>query len=481
MMYVPSRYFSQGIGFFISLLMKRFLGPLYAGMWDLLKVIMSYVDYSELGTTLAIYYKIPIFQGQGKTKDAEHVQSTVFTFIMLCSTAAAIGLISYGLISYKSLSVEMFWGYISIAVLVITERIHTFYIMLMRAYKDYNGLSKSTCFDAVVNLLLVIVIVGKFRFFGILLASNILTLLNILYIRRLVHYKIRFGLTVKDIIGYIKFGFPVYLTTILTVLLNTIDRLMIAGFLGLQQLGFYSIALMSKNYSYQLSTNFSHVTSPHFMEDYGKYGNDQERMKAYLLKGSFAISCFMTVILGYIYIFSVPLIHSILPAFVPGLTALKIFIFISYLSSLTTFPTNYIVTQEKQNKLVLFAALALILNVALNFYFIKSNFGINGVASATAASSLAYLAVIFIHALSHFSNLKETALSLGKLLFPCLSGAVLLLTLDRFFRYDNLWISAVFRALIYTVLVFCIAIVFEKETGLIAVTIDLIKRKLAKK
>ena len=73
--YLPSRYFSQFLGFFTSVFMKRFLGPFYIGVWSLLRFIIIYVNYSELGSSMAIYYKIPFYNGKGDRKEAEKVKS----------------------------------------------------------------------------------------------------------------------------------------------------------------------------------------------------------------------------------------------------------------------------------------------------------------------------------------------------------------------------------------------------------------------
>jgi len=476
--YVPSRYFSQFLGFFTSLFMKRFLGPLSAGIWDLIKLIISYVDYAELGSTLTIYYKVPVLVGQGKREEADKIKNIVFAFIMLTSFIASIGVLTYALIFSRKLTPQLFWGLISASLLIILERIYTFYLVAMRAFKDYGALSKSVCFDAVINLLLVLIIVSRFKLYGLYAAIILLTILNILYIRRNVNYHLAPLLDWKATLAYIKFGFPLYLTSILTVLFNSIDRLMIAGFLGFQQLGFYSIAMMSKNYSHQLSTNFSHVTSPHFMEDFGKFG-DSERIYKYIIKGTLTLSCFMSVVLGLIFIYSKPVIQLTLPSFLPGLTSLRIFIFISFLSSLMVFPTNYIVTQGKQNKLIIFSVISLAMNVILNYLFIKTGYGINGVALASAIATLFYFLAIIIYAMKHFAAYRRIGNYLLRIFLPPLYAVSLIAALQAV-RYGGLWITPVIRSVLFLLACILLAALVEKEAGLVSTFLDIIKKRFIK-
>ncbi|MBI4982291.1 MAG: polysaccharide biosynthesis C-terminal domain-containing protein [Candidatus Omnitrophica bacterium] len=480
MAYVPSRYFSQFLGFFTSLFMKRFLGPFYAGIWDLLKLIMQYVDYTELGSTLAIYYKVPLLCGQEKKAEADKVKNVVFGFVMGCSIVSGIGIVLYALIFFNRLSGEMFWGLLDCAVIIVLERVHSFYVLLMRAYKDFVVLAKSVCFDSIVNLLLVLLIVNKFKIYGLYWTIIILTVLNILYIRRNVAYDLRFIFDWRKVVSYIQFGFPVYLTSVLTMMLNSIDRVMIIGFLGFEQLGFYSIALMSKSYSHQLSTNFSHVTSPHFMEDFGRHGNSDKIIR-YIIDGTFTISCLMSIVLGLIYLFSGLLVTLVLPSFLPGLVSLKIFLFTSYFASLVSFPTNYIVTQNKQKLLVLFAAIALILNTGLNFIFIKLGFGINGVATSTAISSFVYLLIVLVYAILYFARLRQAVFYFLKIVFPCIYACLVVFLLEKFVSFRSLIFSSTVKAALFCIASLLIIFLVEKETKLVTVSLRHIKEMFDRK
>jgi O-antigen/teichoic acid export membrane protein len=478
MTYVPSRYFSQFLGFFTSIFMRNFLGPFNAGVWALLRLIMQYVEYAELGATMAIYYKVPLYNGEGKKEEAARVANIVLGFVMACSFIAGIGLIVYAFIFMGKLSAPLFWGLLSCSLILALERFYAFYVMLTRAYKDYAALSRSVYFDAIINLVFILTIVNKFQLYGLYASTIILTALNIWYIKRNTSYELKFILDIRKALGYIRFGFPVYLTSILNMLLNSVDRLMITAFLGLEQLGFYSIAMMSKGYSHQLSTNFSHVTSPHFMEDFGKYG-DSEMIHKYIVNGTFALSCFMVFVQGVTYIFADPLVRTAMPAFVPGITALKIFILTGLFAGMITFPTNYIVVKDKQKTLVLFSSIAVAVNVALNFAFLWAKAGINGVALSTAIASFIYLVMLLGYAMKHFAPGKITG-ALLKIFLPCVMGGVVVVLLEKAITGPGVWGGAVIRASVFCLFGIGLALAIDKETGLLKIFIGIMKERIFK-
>lgn len=473
--YMPGRYFSQFLGVFTSLLIKRFLGPFYTGIWSFLRIVVQYVDYFELGTSLAIYYKIPFYNGRGDAGKVEDVKDNVFTFLLLSSLVASISIIAYALFFSRSLSPEIFFGLLGVAIIVVAEKILAFNVMLLRANKNYGVLSKSVYFDAILNLSLVLLIVSNFKLYGMVVVTIVLPVMNIIFILYHVNYGVKIRLAWSKIISYIRFGFPLYVTGILNTIFDNVDNLIIVGMLGFQQLGVYSIAMMAKNYSRQVSIGFGHVTGPHFMEDYGKHGN-VKMLESYVTKGSFAISSFMSIVLGIVFIFSTPLIMTILPSFAAGLTAMKILLITSFFASLVDFPYDYIVAVRRRSVLVLFVCIALILNSSLSYILIKNGLGINGAAIATAASSFFYMLMLFFYGMKGSIRLG----GLIKIIFPLIYSSAVVLLLEKYVTCGSSWGCAFIKAPIFILASLVTLAMLEKETGLMNISCGLIKNGLKK-
>jgi O-antigen/teichoic acid export membrane protein len=188
----------------------------------------------------------------------------------------------------------------------------------------------------------------------------------------------------------------------------------------------------------------------------------------------------MAIILGLIFIFSTPLVTTWLPAFSPGIPALKIFLLTSYFSSLVTFPANYIVTKEKQASLILFASIALIINVALNYIFLRLKFGINAVAWSTAISYFIYLIMVFVFGMAHFIGRKDMPGQIFRILIPALYISLVVLFLEKYIRYPQIWIRAFAQCGLFCLFAALLVALFERETGIIKVFLGMLKKKFAK-
>lgn len=471
MIYMPSRYFSQFLGVFTSLFIKRFLGPLYTGMWSFLRIVVQYADYTELGSTLSIFYKIPYYNGQGNAEEADSVKNNVFSFILLSSSLASLVILGYALLFARDLSREIFFGLLGVAVIVIVEKIFAVHVMLLRADKNYKVLSGSVYFDAVLNLLLVILVVSRFKFYGMIFITIIIPIANTFFIIYHKKYIKSIVLVWRKVISCIKFGFPLYITGILNGILNNVDNIILVGMLGFKELGIYSIAMMAKNYSRQVSVGFGHVVGPYFMEDYGKQV-EAKILHAYVTKGTFAIASFMSMVLGLVFIFATPVIMAILPSFSAGLPALRISLIASFFVSLIDFPYDYIVALKQRSSLIFFTVVALVLDIILTYLLIKAGLGINGAAIAATISAAVYMLSLFMYCMRGIISLKESV----RFFVPLIYSIIVVLLLERYIMLPSMWAAAFIKALLFLLASLVTLAMLERETGIIKISFGLIKK-----
>ncbi len=478
--YTSAQYFSQFFGFFTAILLRRFLGPVYIGIWNLLRVIIDYAGWSNLGSTYAVTYKTPILRGEGQDQKAQLLCNVVFNFAITATLLCSLGVIAYALIFSKTLSKEIFVGLLSVSVILITQRIYTYYIILLRANKNFTVLSKSIIFDAIVNLSLIILVVSKFKLYGFYFVIILMPILNTLFIRHYVKYELVFKLNFKGIFEQIRYGFPLFITAILQQILNSIDRIMIAGMLGIEQLGFYSIALMAKSYGTGLSKNFCIVIQPHFLADFGASGG-KAKSSAQIVTYSQITAYFMSWLLSIIFITAPVFITYILPKFTPGIIAMRIFLLTTFFLSIVHYPNNMIVALKKQAKLIPITSFVVIINIVLNFVFIKRGYGINGVAVATAISAFISFFAISFYGLIHSENIFSIIKFFIKVLFPLVCCAVIVSLLDAFSLSRYAILDTIIKVLLFIIASLPLIFYINKKTGVVKMIIAMTLEKLKKK
>ncbi|MBN2190389.1 MAG: polysaccharide biosynthesis C-terminal domain-containing protein [Candidatus Aureabacteria bacterium] len=475
--YASAQYFSQFIGFFTAVFIRRFLGPVYMGIWSMLKVIMGYSTYTSLGVTSTVPYKLPILKGQGKTEEINALVSVVFNFVTVTTFLCSIGVVIYALFFGRSLSREIFIGLLALSVILISQRVYTYYMILLRAHRDFGVLSKSIIFDAIVNLGLILLVVSRFQLYGFYVIVIIMPVLNVLFIRRYVTYDLRFSFDFRGLVYYIKYGFPLFINGILYQILHSIDRIMIAAMLGLEQLGFYSIALMTESYGTGIAKNFIIVIQPHFLEDFGS--NGMEKSSRHVIFYSQVTAYFMAILMSLFFICAPIFIQYALPAFIPGIGALKIFLLSIFFLTISPYSNNFLVALEKQAKLIPITALSILLNIALNYVLIKKGYGINGAAFATSISAFIAFCVVSVYALKHCESNLTVVKFFVKILFPLFYCFLCLVAEEHLIILQNFFLETVLRAAVFIFLAAPLVLYINKKTGVIRILWEILRDKLS--
>lgn len=477
--YASAQYFSQFIGFFNAVLMRRFLGPVYMGTYSLLKVILEYGSYTSVGTDTTLCYKLPMLRGQGNEEGASRMNKTIFNFVMTTSFVYALSIFIYALILRETYSPEMFIGLIVISVLILIQRISSYYINVLRSYKDFHILSIIIVFEAVTNLLLTVSVVGKFKIYGLYAALIIMPILTIICIRFLTKQRFKFSFDFKGIVAHIKFSVPLFINDGLNLILYSIDRIMITGMLGLEQLGFYSIALMVRTYGGGIATNFSVVIQPYFMESIGRKDSVETAQK-YIIISSMVTAYMMSFILSCIYIIATPFIYYILPKFIPGLAAMRIFLVVTFFLTMVQYYYDYLVSQSKQAKVVPCTIIAIIISFILNYIMIKKGFGITGVAASTAIGAIISFIMISICALAQMQK-KHILRSLCEVFCPLVYSVGMLCVLTHAIVLGNLVLAAFIKLIVFFIVFMPALYYLNKNTGIVQIFFTIIMDRFNKK
>ncbi len=475
--YSSSQYGSQFINIISSVLMTRILGPYNLGIWSMLKIVLSYCGYSILGVNKAAVYKIPFYIGKGDTKSAEEVKDLSFSFILLASFVVSIGLISVGFIFMKSWPIEWIAGLFAISVFMILNRIYLFYILLLRAKGNFSVISKGIIFDAIMNLILVVTLVRGFSLYGLFFVICILAVLNTLFLYFLSRYTIKFRFQLKGILELIKYGIPLLLLSVLNMILRTVDRIMIANMLGITFVGYYSIAIMGRNYATGISSHLGVVSIPRILGEYGKREN-MDDIKKFVIVPTKTVAYLMAPFLALIF-FTAPLIVEIfLPQYIPGILSLQILLISVFFSSCHSQTMQFIIAINKKEKLVVFSILAVLLNILLNYIFIKIGYGIYGVALGTSLTSFFVFLIIQYYAMAQFEEFKKIVSFFIILLIPFVYILCSVLLIESLIYMQNLYVETLFKIMILSIIALPLFIYIDKDTGVLKSIFKIIRLKL---
>jgi len=477
--YNIAHYASQFLGIFTSVAMRRFLGPYYIGIWNILQLIMSYFTYLSLGVDSAAQYKIPFFRGKGDKKTEKEITDCIFTFLFAVSVISCVVVLVAAFILRNKYPVEIIIGLIAISFCIILQRLYTYYLVVLRANNDFSTISKSVFFDAIVNLVLVLLLVNNFKIYGLYIVVALMPLINTLFIDYLAKYKIKLVFNPAQTLKLIAYSFPFLTLGVLNIILRSVDRLIIAKMLGITAVGYYSLALMGKNYVVGLYNNFGIVTIPRILEAYGR-DEKVESIKKFVTSTTEAIAFLFPPFLGVIFIISPIFVKLVLPNFVPGILAMQILLFDVFFQSCSPQIEPFLIALNKQKNLIPIMVVTIIFSFGINYFLVKIGLGINGVAIGTSLVSLVYFIFTLAYAMRHFTTNKKIFSFFAGIIFPLIYVSLLIAACHYLIHIKNDYLDALVKTLIliaaYTPLLFYI----ERKTNIISLFFGHIKEKIAK-
>ena len=363
-----------------ALLIRYFLGPLQTGVWSLVQVVLSYTDYANLGANYAIPIEIPFKKAQGKLEEVEKIKNVMFSFSFLTSVLFSFGLLSYAFICRNSIPRELFYGLLIATSLVILQQLNNMLISFLRAYKNFKLAGKQMVLSSIVNFILIATLSSIFKLYGFMWAMVLSFVFNITYIFHHEDFRFRWTMNVRMLMGLIRYGFPLMILTFVgTVMLTTIDRIMIAKFLGLEALGLYSIAVMTVGFICSVPNSIGVVLLPSVSEKYAEKESIRD-LRDYIQKSNRVFSVLMPVLIGFGW-FVVPfIVNLLLPKFIGGIEALKYLALSTFFVGLTQTYSNAIVVCKKHFSQLPIAIGVLLFAFGSIFFAIRYGSGIDKIA-----------------------------------------------------------------------------------------------------
>ena len=478
--YTIAQYSSNILGFVCVIAVSRFLGPYYMGVWNLLKIVMRYCNYSTLGTGAATAYKIPFLKGKKDEEAIGEIRDSFFSFSILVSVITSLVLFVATLFLKQKYSPEIITGIYVLCLFTILQRIYNVYIVLARAHKNFTVLCKVIWIDSIVNIIFVFLLVRNHKLYGLYAAIILTMVFNLLYLTRVTKYEVRFRFDWNRIFDLIKYGFPILITSVLGVILLTADRIMIAKMIGVTYVGYYGIGIMARNYVNALSSNFGTIIMPHMMESYGNTAKT-DSMRKFVIVSTELIACLLPPVLGGIYIALPLLISVILPKFTPGILVVQILLLDMFFRSCNPQFKHFLVALGKQKELILITVFAIILNIILNYLLISRGWGICGVAISTSITSFFVFLILLIYAVSHFNEKINMLRFILKLTVPVCYTAFIIVVADSLVIVNNMYAKTVISLLILAVFSLPIYLYVNKRTKILNIVMGLMKEKMGRK
>ncbi|MCL5267422.1 MAG: oligosaccharide flippase family protein [Bacteroidetes bacterium] len=373
--------------FLSSVVSAKILGPTSYGFYNLMDLIVKYGPLLNLGVASGISRDIPISLGRGDLAQAETLNDAGFTGLLATGLLSFVVICSTSFLFYSGLAL---WGITFAAASIVTNAVFEYQIMYLYSYSNFKRASFLISVNSVTNLVATISLVYFWGIHGQFVAILLVPVVVIMVAYLKGYHSFKFNFSLRIYKGIVKIGFPLILVGIGYTFLITIDRVIIAKYLGVEQLGFYSLAIMAFVFSQQVPIAISQVIYPKMNFKFGVDTNPRGLEYTAVLP-SLILSLVMPLAMVVSMLFLPPIVKMFLGEYTNGIVSSEII-----LIPVSFYGVNILNTIFKIKELIVSLLSAIILKVAISIILIRLHFGIDGVAVASAVSLIAYTATISV-------------------------------------------------------------------------------------
>jgi len=391
-MIIGAAYAAQALTFFAGIIQKGLLGPVGAGFWALMQSFWQLSKIAQIGAFDGASRQIPFHRGREDYESAAASADTGFTFSLVAMTVLGALLATFALAFGEGWAPEMRYGLVLLGVTGPLRLLADIHLALLHATRRFRTASAATILVAALGLTVQTVLVALYGFYGMFLGTAVASLGALaLYVRLGLTGRRRPAFTwridrshMRELVAY---GFPFMVFSQIWLLFAGIDSLIIAGFIDVENLGYYALAVSVTTYILHMPKSIGQALFPRMAERYGqtgevsslaRYATDAQQLLAFVLVPAFVAGAF--------YLFPVLIRHA-LPEFEPAIAVVHIMAAGSFVLALCNLPIKAMLTAGRRRALILLVTVCLGINAAANYVAVAVlDRGIEGAAVATVLS-----------------------------------------------------------------------------------------------
>lgn len=411
-------------------LILKFLDPAAYGIWLSLEIIIKYSAYNHLGLEYGLNNRLPHYAGKEKGELVQEMKDTSYFTWTVLAGLFTIAILIYSFAGSTAFSIYK-WGLVVIALLILSEQQITFLSRLMTAgKKDFSTFSRLQVIKTIITFCLIVPLAYFFNVGGLMAGTLLTSIIMAVIWWKNADFRFRKRTTKTALKELFEVGFPILLTALGGLLIETVDRLLILNWLGAEQLGYYGVTVLGGSFMYGFLAQAGTTMIPHIIEDLSRDEDNFLNLKKYLIKPTFIFaSASVLMILALVFVIPVIVTYWV-PKYLPGLPAFYFFIpgyfFLSIILSAGNIMQAILVVKKRLRLLVYFQLGAVIVEVLFGILLLFKGYGIAGVAlSSTLAYAFYGIIVLSLATFYVLQSGKEKLLFLGEVFGLFLIGLIL--------------------------------------------------------
>jgi len=382
---LSANIFATGAQFISSYFAAIILGPSAFGTLQVSKLSIQYSELSTLSLPFLLRRDLPQLRAEGKTEEAHNLSSAIFSYILFSYSICSIAVF---LISFLVKDRLLAYSLLVYCLIILVHPLVSFGNIISKGLNEYSFLSKITVLHGILTICL-IPFIYYFKISGVLWGLlGIDVVLGYLYYSK-IEYGYKWNWNTRLLKEKFFVALPLFLADAAAYVFNSVDRLLIASFLSLKEVGYYSISSIVIAPIYIVTSTVSVVLFTHLNE---KYGSDTSPavVRKHFEVPLHIVSTIFPILIGLGLLILPDVIRLALPKYIPGIVSAQILLVGVYFQTTSSFTANAIFLLNQQKKTALSFALSGIFISIMGYIAILMGFGIKGVALSSTLGYMIY-------------------------------------------------------------------------------------------
>lgn len=357
----------QASSFLLGVVIRSLLGPARTGVWNLVEVWRQQLSSFSLGTSAAADRDMPELRAQGRAGEESVVRSAAFTFTMGEAAAVAIGFWAYWLIDHNGFSPEVAFGLALVPFMATLTSYVSLYQLFLKNLKQFPLYAGLLMVQAAIDWsTLIFVLVGGLRLLivGMVVGWVLRAAIHYLAVRRRRLFTLKPTLRRSVLFPMLRFGLSITIWSLISQLMLRLDSLVVGTALGTTSLGLYYLGPQVAAAAAALPLSLSVIAWPNLMESYGRGGSGalEDHLERYVRP----VGLFVAPLSTALAVFGLAVVvRGFLPAFTPGLGAMKIYVLTVMFVHVGSLMHQTLVALKRIRLLVGLTLVALLVQVAV--------------------------------------------------------------------------------------------------------------------
>ena len=399
-----SQYVTRAVMLARGLVTAAALGPVGFGAWNALNLILDYGAYASVGGFYGLDRRLPPAFARGDTAGGVQEMRGAWGLALLGLAAFSVVVVLY--LSIGSWLAVTGWTWsaplLMLAAAAIQVAIH-YHNTVLRSRGEFATVGAAVTVQALVGGGLGLALVWRAGVWGLLWSWLLGGALALMVLRRSPHRPPLWPGPPREGLPLARAGFALFAFFLLSLVIRSVDRIALVRFGGNDALGHYSLGLIAASLVLYPPEAVASVLFPRIAAA-AEGERDRERTRLEVTRAQHALTVMLPLPVALAALWMGPVVAWLLPAFMPGVPALRVLVVGAMVLATATLPAYYLLGLGRGREALAAAAVAGFLAAMLIFGVAAALPRAGAVAIAAAIGQALWAAVILWQGSAHLAE-----------------------------------------------------------------------------